>query len=193
MACFAYGSPLSIWPLFKTGTVMVWRHISWKRESCRRERRGNMYRHRDRGVTDNAAAPLNERRWKESKRQVLGLNLAVYHINEGLCSTEPGDNNQSFGMQICLHFLASASRPHNTTVCHMQVCLHLFTLLMSFVSFHHIWHAQKEETDIFFASVPALEATFSCYLYILLVWSQYDLQRLSVHIYRIFHKIPVSF
>lgn len=46
-------------------------------------------------MTDNATAPLNEWRRKDGKRQVLGLNLAVYHINEGSCSTEPGDNNQS--------------------------------------------------------------------------------------------------
>ena len=89
-------------------------------------------------MTDNVTAHLNEGGWKESKRQVLRLNLAVYHINEGSCSTEPGDNNQSFGMQICLHFLASASHPHNSTVCHMQLFLHLFALLMSRVSFYHI-------------------------------------------------------
>lgn len=169
-------------------------HKLRERESCRRDRVGNMYRHRDRGMTDNAASPPNEKRWKESKRQVLGLNLAVYHINEGSCSTEPGDNNQSFGMQICLHFLASASHPHNTTVCHMQVCLHLFTLLMSLVSFHHVRHAQKEGRDIFFASMPALKDTFPFYSHVLLVWSQYNLYRLSVYMYyRVFHKIPVSF
>lgn len=56
-------------------------------------------------MTDNATAPLNEWGRKDGKRQALGLNLAVYHINEGSRSTEPGDNNQSQGMQICLHSL----------------------------------------------------------------------------------------
>lgn len=53
----------------------------------------------------SATEPLNEWEWKDGKRQVFGLHLSVYHINEGLCSAEPGDNNQSRGMQICLHFL----------------------------------------------------------------------------------------
>lgn len=87
-------------------------------------------------MTDNATTPLNERGWNESKRQV-DYNSAVYHINEGLCSTEPRDDNQSFGMQICLLFLTKDNHPHNVTVCHMHVCLQLFALLMSIVSFHH--------------------------------------------------------
>ena len=41
----------------------------------------------------NAEESLNKRGWDDSKRQVLGLNLAAYHINEGLHSTEPGDDN----------------------------------------------------------------------------------------------------
>lgn len=75
-------------------------------------------------MRDNATAQLNERGWKKSKRQVLGLNLAVYHINEGSCSAEPGDNNQSLGMQIRLHFLAIASHPHNPMcVTHKPACI----------------------------------------------------------------------
>lgn len=49
-------------------------------------------------MTENATEPLIEWGWKDGRRQVLGLNVSVYHINEGLCSAEPGDNNQSRGM-----------------------------------------------------------------------------------------------
>lgn len=77
--------------------------------------------------------------------QVSGLNLAVYHINERLCSTEPEDNNQSRAMQMCLYF-----RPLPAVLI-IQHCvtswpaLLLPALIMLHVAFHGICHAQERK------------------------------------------------
>lgn len=77
--------------------------------------------------------------------QVPGLNLAVYHINERLCSTEPGDNNQSRAMQMRLH-----SRPLPAVLIIPQrvtswPVLLLPALIMFHVAFHGICHAQERK------------------------------------------------
>ncbi len=112
-------------------TVMVWRHVGWEKKSGKEVQTQGQ---RDDGYWNRTS------KWEgmeRSKRQVLGLILAVYHINEGSCSIEPGDNNQSFGVQICLNFLASASHPHNFTVSHASLPASICSAnVLCFISSH---------------------------------------------------------
>lgn len=98
--------------------------------------------------------------------QVPGLNLAVYHINERLCSTEPGDNNQSRAMQMRLH-----SRPLPAVLIIPQrvtswPVLLLPALIMFHVAFHGICHAQERKLlpGLLLISLKVSEPLWVCWL-----------------------------
>lgn len=128
-----------------------------------------------------------KREKNDGKRQVLGLNLSVYHINERLCSAEPGDNNQLRGLQIRLLFFARSNHLDHSTV--SQPGLHTCVCLVNVPCF-----ISSPLTD----SIKGWRAFLcfinghQCYSLILLVTLRTNQCELDVYVFLAFDKIPVS-